>query len=468
MASFYIPIPPPVRTDEFTDTITLIIRDQSYLMDQSFDVNFHFVGVPLTFVGESLPVYQLTITNGGNGSVSSNPAGINCGTTCTASFTQGTVVTLTAAPSAGFAMTWGGACAGAGSCTVTMDTARSVTATFADTQAPSAPPGLAATPMSTSQINLSWTPSTDNVGVTQYKVYRGGALIAVLGSVNVYGDGGLATGTAYSYTLQACDAAGNCSVPSGAISATTLPATVATTSTTTTTTQAAVTTTTTSAATTTTSAATTTTSAATTTTVATTTTTTQPATATLTFAQGWNLTGNSSDTPINVTTTFADSNRFATVWKWIADQSVWSLYAPSLAVQGASVLSDYVASKGYQMLSTIAGGEGFWVNARQSGSVTVARGNAVSVSSLGPRLVRGWNLVSVGETITPKQFCEAQEGGVNTLWAWDAASVAWYFYASSLDAGGGLVNYAASHGYLDFTASGKSLGNGTGFWVNRP
>jgi hypothetical protein len=67
----------------------------------------------------------------GQGTVSSSPAGIDCGPTCSAQFPAGTTVTMTAAPSAssGFGG-WGGACSGTGPCTVTMDAAKSVTATF--------------------------------------------------------------------------------------------------------------------------------------------------------------------------------------------------------------------------------------------------------------------------------------------------------------------------------------------------
>ena len=68
----------------------------------------------------------------GTGTVTSSPAGINCGSTCTASFTNGTMVTLTPTASADSTFTgWSGACSGTGPCTVTMDQARSVTATFA-------------------------------------------------------------------------------------------------------------------------------------------------------------------------------------------------------------------------------------------------------------------------------------------------------------------------------------------------
>ncbi len=75
----------------------------------------------------------LSVTVSGNGTVRSQPAGIDCGSTCSASFATDTSVVLTATPGAGQAFTsWGGACAGAGtSCTVTMSEARSVSASFA-------------------------------------------------------------------------------------------------------------------------------------------------------------------------------------------------------------------------------------------------------------------------------------------------------------------------------------------------
>ena len=66
-----------------------------------------------------------------SGTVSSSPAGINCAPGCTASFSSGTVVQLTAAPANGaFFAGWSGACQGMGRCTVTMNANKSVTATF--------------------------------------------------------------------------------------------------------------------------------------------------------------------------------------------------------------------------------------------------------------------------------------------------------------------------------------------------
>ncbi|MCG3111529.1 MAG: PA14 domain-containing protein [Candidatus Manganitrophus sp. SB1] len=81
----------------------------------------------------TLKVFALSVakTGNGGGTVTSSPAGINCGATCSASFNFGTPVTLTAAPSANSNFTgWSGACTGTGNCTVTMDAVRSVTATF--------------------------------------------------------------------------------------------------------------------------------------------------------------------------------------------------------------------------------------------------------------------------------------------------------------------------------------------------
>ena len=77
--------------------------------------------------------YTLSVSRQGTGSgtVTSNPAGINCGSTCSASYAAGTSVTLNVQPASGSSFTgWSGACTGTSSCTVSMDSARSVTASF--------------------------------------------------------------------------------------------------------------------------------------------------------------------------------------------------------------------------------------------------------------------------------------------------------------------------------------------------
>ncbi len=93
----------------------------------------------------------------------------------------------------------------------------------ADVQAPSTP-GTPAATAGTNQVSLTWTPSTDNVGVTGYKVYRssgGGGYVQVAAPVSTaFTDAGLANGTAYSYKISAVDAAANESPQSVAATAT--------------------------------------------------------------------------------------------------------------------------------------------------------------------------------------------------------------------------------------------------------
>ncbi|MDP3899712.1 MAG: LamG-like jellyroll fold domain-containing protein [bacterium] len=91
----------------------------------------------------------------------------------------------------------------------------------ADTTAPSIPTGLTATAISSSQINLSWTASTDSVGVTGYRVYRNGSQIGTVTSGTSYSSSGLSASTQYSYTVAAYDAAGNVSAQSSSVSVTT-------------------------------------------------------------------------------------------------------------------------------------------------------------------------------------------------------------------------------------------------------
>jgi VCBS repeat-containing protein len=111
---------------------------------QSVTVNFGLTATaPVTY---SAAVSQQTLTvsksGTGTGTVTSNPAGIACGATCSAGFNQGTSVTLTATPGAGAVFSgWSGACTGSGTCIVSMTVARSVNAAFAQAnQAPSAVP----------------------------------------------------------------------------------------------------------------------------------------------------------------------------------------------------------------------------------------------------------------------------------------------------------------------------------------
>jgi chitodextrinase len=110
----------------------------------------------------------------------------------------------------------------AGNLSAQSSAASATTRSLADTEVPSIPANLAAVVVSDSQIDLSWSASTDNIGVAGYRVYRDGALVAspagILVSIT-----GLAPSTLYSFTVSAFDAAGNASAQSAPLAAKTSP-----------------------------------------------------------------------------------------------------------------------------------------------------------------------------------------------------------------------------------------------------
>jgi len=97
-----------------------------------------------------------------------------------------------------------------------------VTTTAPDTQPPTAPANLTSPSRTGSTVNLTWTASTDNVGVTGYDVYNGSAKVNTsnITSTN-YTVTGLNGSTTYTFTVKARDAAGNESAASNALSVTT-------------------------------------------------------------------------------------------------------------------------------------------------------------------------------------------------------------------------------------------------------
>ncbi|MCF8212243.1 MAG: DUF1566 domain-containing protein [Rhodoferax sp.] len=202
---------------------------------------------------------------------------------------------------------------------------------------------------------------------------------------------------------------------------------------------------------------------------------------TLALQPGWNLIGNGQDKPFDVVTLLGDPANVTSVWKWDALATGWQFYTP---LMDANALQTFTASKGYAVLSAINPGEGFWVNAVQALSPVLPSGTPIRVTAFQPgqtyALKTAWNLVSVGNTLTPSAFNAGLSAtppavgvvapNITSLWAWDNPQAKWYFYAPSLEGQGGtaLFDYTASKGYLDFTTTGKTLGNSTGFWVNKP
>ena len=91
-----------------------------------------------------------------------------------------------------------------------------------DTEAPTTPSGVTATPVSPNQIDITWTPVTDNFAVGGYRVFRDGLHIATT-SLTTFSDAGLVASTSYSYTIDAFDVFYNFSSTSAPVATTTLP-----------------------------------------------------------------------------------------------------------------------------------------------------------------------------------------------------------------------------------------------------
>lgn len=89
-----------------------------------------------------------------------------------------------------------------------------------DTNAPSSPTGLRATASDQTTVQLAWSGSTDDDGVSEYRVLRDGQPVGTTTKTS-YADAQLQPSTAYEYKVVALDPAGNASAPSAAASATT-------------------------------------------------------------------------------------------------------------------------------------------------------------------------------------------------------------------------------------------------------
>ena len=165
------------------------------------------MGANITVVATFERLFNLSVATtqiqAANGVVTSNPAGIDCGSACAQTFVNGAMVTLTATPDANsvFSGWQGGGCAGTGTCKVTMTADTSVTATFEPIQIPlqvvkdgngdgaitSSPPGIdcgatcqASFPIQT-QVTLSAAPDTDS----RFVGWKGGNCSAAQCAVDI-------------------------------------------------------------------------------------------------------------------------------------------------------------------------------------------------------------------------------------------------------------------------------------------
>jgi len=155
----------------------------------------------ITVAGGIADTFPLTVnrTGAGTGTVTSSPAGIGCGSTCTSSFAAGALVTLGASASSGSRFDgWSGAgCSGTSTCVVTMSTAQTVTASFGSivTTYP-----VTVTRSGTGTITS--TPSGINCGATCTADFQSGGTVTLTASGGTFsGWGGACSGSGTTCTL---------------------------------------------------------------------------------------------------------------------------------------------------------------------------------------------------------------------------------------------------------------------------
>jgi len=141
-------------------------------------------------------------TGAGSGTVNSSPGGISCGTTCSANFTTGSSVTLTASPASGSTFAgWSGACTGTGACSVTMAGARAVTATFNTSVSTFT---LSYTRAGTGAGTVTSNPAGISCANTCTANFTGGTSVTLTASA--------ASGSTFAGWSGACTGTGNCTV----------------------------------------------------------------------------------------------------------------------------------------------------------------------------------------------------------------------------------------------------------------
>jgi hypothetical protein len=123
-----------VENSGFANVITETLQVNVTESGRTLFAFTHGRGAYRVLLGPSANRFPLSVNRIGSGTVTSSPAGIDCGSTCSAEYDAGTVVSLSAAPADGWRFDgWSGSgCAGTGNCVVTVSAARAVSATFVE------------------------------------------------------------------------------------------------------------------------------------------------------------------------------------------------------------------------------------------------------------------------------------------------------------------------------------------------
>jgi len=146
-----------------------------------------------------------------------------------------------------------------------------------------------------------------------------------------------------------------------------------------------------------------------------------------------------------------DGAKFSSVWKRVGDK--WAVFLP-----GGDLGASYAASKGFEQLTQLNSGEGFWLNSRLAQSLVISGSPVYGTLTFKP----GW--IVVGVKVPGPLAIQALEQPVKSVWKWQTGKSTWAV-ALPAESDGGKA-YAQQKGYVFMTAE-DTLAPGEGFWVNK-
>ena len=198
------------------NTCTLTVYDDG----QQVGVKFNNQPGP---VADAVVQVKVRVKKAGDGAGTVTAGALNCGTTCTASFPFGTLVSFAATTERGSLFGgWGGVCANDKdtTCRLPIGAITLIRPRFVRDAAPSAPGTPSVTAATATSLTVTWAAATDDVGVKEYEVFVGDASRLTTTSTTAT-VGGLQCGKSYAISVEATDTAGNRS-PRATVQAATL------------------------------------------------------------------------------------------------------------------------------------------------------------------------------------------------------------------------------------------------------